>query len=82
MPTGKLIVVRDVDVYCNSGIAPEFRLIGDNAQTIWWVLLGIAAGGVRYDNWRGRYVAHDVIRITSSGDPVDASVSGYVLTLP
>jgi hypothetical protein len=82
VPSGKLLVLRDCDVYCNAGIAPEFRIIGDNAQTIWWVLLGIAAGGIRTAEWRGRQVCSDLLRITSSGDPVDATLSGYLLSLP
>lgn len=79
---GTLHVIRDIQVYYNfpGGIEAEFRLTGDQAQTVVFWPFTITSGD-RIFGWTGRQVMHESWTVSGT-DLMDISVSGYILSLP
>lgn len=82
VPAGFVAVVRDADVFWGGGVAlPDFRMRGQAGQTIWFYEFVLGHG--ESIEWRGRQVM-DPLGVLSvvTGDPMDVTVSGYLLTVP
>lgn len=54
---------------------------GDAGQT-WFFIENTVTSGLRWGTWSGRQVIDGSFTVRSSGDPVDVSCSGYLLSLP
>jgi hypothetical protein len=75
-------VVRQVSVYWNNfSASAAFRLIGELSQTVLFNQFTITDGNPWWD-WEGRHVFEGEFAVASSGDPMDVTVSGYLLSRP
>lgn len=76
---GLVVVLRDVDIYWNGLGEAGFYLIGEAGQTIWWTGWGVADAGTA-KQWRGRQVIEaGQTWGVHTDQPIDVTVSGYVL---
>jgi hypothetical protein len=85
VPTGYVVVLRDVDVYADVVGASQFFLQGDAGQAIWWNKWD--PGDAGYGSWRGRQIMYAGETFTANCDAapldgIDYAVSGYLLTAP
>lgn len=77
-----IYVIRQVSAYWNNFSASNaFRLIGTNNQTVIFHQFTITSGVAWFD-WYGRHVFEDDFGVSSEGDPIDVTVSGYLLSRP
>lgn len=82
VPAGFRAVVRDIELYWNGpSLDTSVHFIGDQGQT-WFFDLFTVSSGQRWGSFTGRVVLDLGFSITSDNDPVDVSVSGYLLSLP
>lgn len=82
VPAGSVFVVRDMWAYWNSAteLFAKLYAIGDYGQTFWFALwTAIDANPIAY--WQGRTVLNTRLTLRTD-NPVDVTVSGYVLSLP
>lgn len=82
VPAGFIAVVRDADVFWGGGVAlPDFRMIGQAGQTIWFFEFVLGHG--ESIEWRGRQVIDPLGTLTVvTGDAMDVTISGYLLSVP
>lgn len=83
VPPGNLAIVRDVDTYASSELAfSQVFFEGNEKQAIWFWESGL--GAESYGSWRGRQVFNpgEQFGIRINVSHADATVSGYLLTLP
>lgn len=75
-------MIRDLDAYYGGDLELiNVYLIGAAGQTIWEWNPGVSEPS--YGSWRGRQVLYGGETLTvTTGDTVDVTVSGYLLTLP
>lgn len=82
VPPGFRMVVRDIELYWNGpSVDNTVHFIGDIAQTFFAVVFTVASGQ-RWASFTGRVVLNTGFEMTVDNDPVDVTVSGYLLTLP
>lgn len=82
VPGGSRVVVRDIELYWNGPSVDNTVLFeGDDGQTFFAVVFTVTSGS-RWATWSGRVVLDLNLIVTADNDPVDVTVSGYVLSLP
>jgi hypothetical protein len=81
IPDGYVGIVRCLTMFWNGDVAGDVYLVGANAETVVYFGATLADGPPRYFTWEGRYVvwAGDTIEVYGSADPVDVTVSGYLI---
>lgn len=82
-PPGNLWIVRDIWLYWNLSSAPvtKVHVSGDVGQTFEYAQFDVATPN-QLAFWQGRVVIENSLTVSVSGDPVDVTVSGYILSLP
>jgi hypothetical protein len=83
VPAGFVAVVRDLDAFADPTISgSDLFFQGVATQTIWWNNFPVDQRS--YGSFRGRQVFNpgETWFVTVDGDPVDVTVSGYLLTTP
>lgn len=82
VPAGFRAVVVDVEHYWNGpSLVNDTFFHGDAGQT--WLYIGnTIASGIRWGTFTGRVVLETQLEVVTGSDPVDVTVSGYLLSLP
>lgn len=82
VPAGFRVVVVDIELYWNGpSLDTSVFFTGDAGQTFFFDLFTVTSGQ-RWGSFTGRVVLSSGFTVTSDNDPVDVTVSGYVLALP
>lgn len=81
VPTGRVWILRDLDVVAVSGSSPVFSLQGSEAQDI-WIVTGTSLAGNLWAGWRGRQIlnAGESFTCNPASGTFDYTLSGYDLT--
>jgi hypothetical protein len=82
VPVGKVWIVRDVDIYCNSGGSPStifMQILAPPPTKPAFFAGKIAAATSDSVQWRGRQVLHagEYLQCDPNGSTCDVTVSGY-----
>lgn len=85
VPAGSVLVLRDLDAYCNSTGYSELYLEGPEGQTVFWFEWNPTDR--KTAEWRGRQVAYEGQTVTVNisvgiADSIDYTLSGYLLSAP
>lgn len=82
VPAGFRCVVVDVEHYWNGpSVVNQTFFRGDNGQT-WFFIENTVTSGQRWGTFTGRVVIDTSFQVEATNDPVDVTVSGYLLSLP
>jgi hypothetical protein len=79
VPTGKVLILRDVRVWSGAGSANAIALWATGTVTV--AFFGWSLGSGTWGSWEGRVVlpASRQLRINIGGQPVHCQASGYLL---
>lgn len=82
VPAGQLLVVRDIEHYWNGPSASNHTFWEGDAGQTWFFIENTITSGQRWGTWTGRVVLREQLVVRTDADPVDVTISGYLLTLP